>query len=336
MQYRTLGDSGLVVSDLALGTMVFDEGSARSASADESMAMVHAFLDAGGTNIDTANVYGGGRSERVVGRAISGRRDEVVLATKVRFAMGDGPNDAGLSRRHVLASVDASLARLDTDWIDLLYMHAWDPLTPIDESLRAFDDLVTAGKVRYIGVSNFAAWQLMKALGLSDGAGWARFVAAQYQYSLLTRDIEWEIAELCRAEGVGIVPWSPLAGGWLAGKYERGARPGEGRVATQPDRDEESWVKRNTDHTWAVVAAVARVAAEAGVTPSQVALAWLLARPAVESVIIGVRTMEQLEDDLGASDLELDDELLGLLDAASSVPAPYPQRFLESYAARTL
>jgi len=336
MQYRTLGDSGLVVSDLALGTMVFDEGSARSASADESMAMVHAFLDAGGTHIDTANVYGGGRSERVVGRAISGRRDEVVLATKVRFAMGDGPNDAGLSRRHVLASVDASLARLDTDWIDLLYMHAWDPLTPIDESLRAFDDLVTAGKVRYIGVSNFAAWQLMKALGLSDGAGWARFVAAQYQYSLLTRDIEWEIAELCRAEGVGIVPWSPLAGGWLAGKYERGARPGEGRVATQPDRDEESWVKRNTDHTWAVVAAVARVAAEAGVTPSQVALAWLLARPAVESVIIGVRTMEQLEDDLGASDLELDDELLGLLDAASSVPAPYPQRFLESYAARTL
>ena len=336
MQYRTLGDSGLVVSDLALGTMVFDEGSARSASADESMAMVHALLDAGGTHIDTANVYGGGRSERVVGRAISGRRDEVVLATKVRFAMGDGPNDAGLSRRHVLASVDASLARLDTDWIDLLYMHAWDPLTPIDESLRAFDDLVTAGKVRYIGVSNFAAWQLMKALGLSDGAGWARFVAAQYQYSLLTRDIEWEIAELCRAEGVGIVPWSPLAGGWLAGKYERGARPGEGRVATQPDRDEESWVKRNTDHTWAVVAAVARVAAEAGVTPSQVALAWLLARPAVESVIIGVRTMEQLEDDLGASDLELDDELLGLLDAASSVPAPYPQRFLESYAARTL
>jgi aryl-alcohol dehydrogenase-like predicted oxidoreductase len=336
MQYRTLGDSGLVVSDLALGTMVFDEGSPRSATAEESIAMVHAFCDAGGTHIDTANVYGGGRSEVVVGRAIAGRRDDVVLATKVRFAIGEGPNDSGLSRRHIVASVDASLARLGTDWIDLLYMHAWDPLTPLDESLRAFDDLVTAGKVRYVGVSNFAAWQVMKALGLSDASGWARFVAAQYQYNLLTRDIEWEIAELCHTEGVGIVAWGPLAGGWLAGKYERGDRPVTGRVATQPDRDEESWVNRNTDHTWAVVGAVARVAAEAGITPSQAALAWLLARPGVDSVILGVRTAEQLEDDLGASDLQLEGELLGLLDAASAVPAPYPYRFIDTYAARTL
>lgn len=335
MQYRMLGDSGLIVSGLALGTMVFDEGSPRSATAEESIAMVHAFCDAGGTHIDTANVYGGGRSEAVVGRAIAARRDDVVLATKVRFATGDGPNDAGLSRRHVVASVDASLARLGTEWIDLLYMHAWDPLTPLGESLRAFDDLVTAGKVRYVGVSNFAAWQVMKALGLSDASGWARFVAAQYQYNLLTRDIEWEIAEMCRSEGVGIVPWGPLAGGWLAGKYQRGDRPTTGRVATQPDRDEESWVNRNTDHTWAVVDAVARVAAEAGVTPSQAALAWLLARPGVDSVILGVRTADQLEDDLGASDLELDGELLGLLDAASAVPAPYPHRFLNSYATRT-
>jgi aryl-alcohol dehydrogenase-like predicted oxidoreductase len=336
MQYRTLGESGLIVSDLALGTMVFDEDSARSASFEDSIAMVHAFLDAGGTHIDTANVYGAGRSERVVGRAIAGRREEVVLATKVRFPMGEDRNDAGLSRRHVIASVDASLERLGTDWIDLLYMHAWDPLTPLEESLRAFDDLVTAGKVRYVGVSNFAAWQLMKALGVSSCAGRVRFVAAQYQYSLLTRDIEWEFTDLCWSEGVGIVPWSPLAGGWLAGKYARGERPSEGRVATQPDRDEESWVKRNTEHTWAVVDTVTRVAAEAGVTSSQVALAWLLSRPGVDSVIIGVRTMDQLEDDLGSSDLELGDELLDLLDAASAVPAPYPHRFLASYATRSL
>jgi len=336
MQYRTLGDSGLVVSDLALGTMVFDEGSERSASVEDSIEMIHAFLDEGGNHIDTANVYGGGRSEVVVGRAIAERRDEVVLATKVRFPMGDGPNDSGLSRRHIMASVDASLERLATDWIDLLYMHAWDPLTPIEESLEAFDDLVHSGKVRYIGVSNFKAWQLMKALGVSDAGGLARFVAAQYQYSLLTRDIEWEFEDLCFDEGVGIVPWSPLAGGWLSGKYTRGDRPAEGRVATQRDADEESWANRNTDHTWAVVEAVERVAAEAGVTMSQVALAWLRAQPAVDSVIIGVRTMDQLEDNLAAAELDLGDDALAVLDAASAVPAPYPYRFLDLYGGRSV
>jgi aryl-alcohol dehydrogenase-like predicted oxidoreductase len=335
MQYRTLGDSGLVVSDLALGTMVFDERSERSAPAEDSIELIHAFLEEGGNHIDTANVYGGGRSEVVVGKAIAGRRDEVVLATKVRFAMGDGPNDAGLSRRHILASVDASLERLATEWIDLLYMHAWDPLTPIDESLEAFDDLVRAGKVRYVGVSNFKAWQLMKALGLSDGAGWARFVAAQYQYSLLTRDIEWEFEDLCLDEGVGIVPWSPLAGGWLTGKYTRGDRPTDGRVATQRDPDEESWVNRNTDRTWAVIETVERVAAEAGVTMSQVALAWLRARPAVDSVIMGVRTMGQFEDNLAAAELDLDADAIALLDEASAPPPPYPYRFLDLYGGRS-
>lgn len=336
MRYRTLGGSGLIVSDLALGTMVFDEGSARSASAEASIEMIGTYLDEGGNHIDTADVYSEGRSEEVVGKAIAARRAEVVLATKVRHRTGVGPNDAGLSRRHVIAAVEASLGRLGTDWVDLLYMHAWDPLTPIEESLEAFDDLVRAGKVRYIGVSNFKAWQMMKALGLSDGAGWARFVAAQYQYSLLTRDIEWEFRDLCLAEGVGIVPWGPLAGGWLSGKYTRGDRPAAGRVATQPDADEESWVSRDTDRTWGVIEAVRRVAAEAGVTMSQVALAWLRSRPAVDSVILGVRTMGQLEDNLAAAELELGRDALALLDAASATDTPYPYRFLDLYGGRSL
>ena len=336
MRYSTLGRSGLAVTDLALGTMVFGEDSPRSASAEDSVRMIHAYLDAGGNHIDTANVYAGGRSEEIVGSALTGRRADVVLATKVRFPVGEGPNAQGLSRRHIMASVSDSLGRLGTDWIDLLYMHAWDPLTPIEESLEAFDDLVVAGDVRYIGVSNFKAWQAMKALGLSESNGWARFIAGQYQYSLVERDVEDEIADLALSEEIGLVPWSPLGGGFLTGKYGPGDKPGEGRLATQPDRDEEAWHRRDVERNWRILDVVDEIATDLGVGHAAVALAWLRAKPFVGSVIVGVRTMEQLASHLDASRLVLGPESMARLDEVSQ-PAPrYPQRFLSKNANRTL
>lgn len=338
MRFGRLGNSGLLVSELALGTMVFGEGGARSTAPDEATMIIDAYLDAGGNHIDTADVYAGGRSEEIVGRALAHKRDRVVLATKVRFSTGDDVHDAGLSRKHILAGVEASLRRLQTDYIDLLYMHCWDPLTPIEESLRAFDDLVTAGKVRYIGVSNFKAWQLMKALAISDSDGLARFVAAQYQYSLIGRDIESEFFDLFDSEGVGLVPWSPLAGGFLSGKYRRGRRPTpeEGRLGSQPDGDEEAWVKRQDDRSWAVHDTVCEVAGELGVPPAAIALAWVLTRGPVASTIIGVRTPEQLESNLIASELALPDEAMAKLTSASRMESRYPYRFIDSYGRRPL
>lgn len=337
MNDRKLGKSGLLVSELALGTMIFGEDSERSTPADEAKEIIHRYLDAGGNHIDTANVYAGGRSEEIVGEAIQDRRDEIVLATKVRFSMGDGPNDKGLSRYHIINSVEASLRRLQVETIDLLYMHCWDPLTPIEESLHAFDDLVTEGKVRYIGVSNFKAWQLMKALGVSDANGWARFIAAQYQYSLVTRDIEPEFTDLCLSEGLGIVPWSPLGGGFLTGKYQRDKSPqdaSEGRIAVMPDKAEEAWHRRNTERNWKIIEVMNELSERYDATHPQIALAWLLAQPAVASVIIGVRTMEQLEDNLGAADLTLSVEDLGRLNEASAIEPGYPYRFLKNYGQR--
>jgi len=335
MKYRPLGRSGLKVSELCLGTMVFGEQNNRGTPPQEAANIIDHFLDAGGNHIDTANVYAGGRSEEIVGSALRNKRANVVLATKVRFAMGAGPNDQGLSRVHIMQAVEASLKRLDTDYIDLLYMHCWDPLTPIDESLRAFDDLVIAGKVRYIGVSNFKAWQLMKALAVSDANGWARYVAAQYQYSLVVRDIEREFVDLCQSEGVGITPWGPLGGGFLSGKYQPDQRPEAGRLSKMPDDTEEAWHRRATNRNWVIIDAVESIAADhAGATYAQIALAWLLNQPQVVSVILGVRTMEQLEDNLGAAELELSDAELHKLSEASALAESYPYRFIETYGAR--
>jgi len=338
MKMRVMGRSGLLVSELALGTMVFGEDGSRAAGPQESAAMIRRFLEAGGNHIDTANVYAGGRSEKIVGEAIAGIRDRVVLATKVRFSTGDGPNDAGLSRLHIVRGVEQSLRRLRTDYIDVLYMHTWDPLADLHESLRAFDDLVTAGKVRSIGVSNFKAWQVMKSLGISDLHDRARFVAAQYQHSLVVRDIEREFVDLCETEGIGMMPWSPLGGGFLSGKYRADQRPtdaSEGRLATQPDGDEEAWHRRATERNWAIVAAVEGVAADLGATVPQVAIAWLLTKPVVSSVIIGVRTMSQLEDNLGAAGLDLPDAALAILDEVSAPELGYPYRFMSAYSGRT-
>jgi aryl-alcohol dehydrogenase-like predicted oxidoreductase len=334
VKYRPLGKSGLLVSSLCLGTMVFGEGSPRGADRRTATRLVHRFLDAGGNHIDTANVYAGGRSEEIVGAAIKARRDRVILATKVRHATGHNPNDQGLSRYHMLRSVEASLRRLQTDVIDLLIAHAWDPLTPLEETFRAFDDLVASGKVRYIGVSNFKAWQLMKALTVSDAWGWSRFIAAQYQYSLIERNIEHEITELCLLEGLGLTPWGPLGGGFLSGKYHPGDKPQHGRLAMMPDETEESWLRRSTDRNWAILQGVDEVARSHQATYAQVALAWLLHQPEVCSVIIGARTLSQLDDNLAAGQLSLSEGDLASLSEASKPDDPYPYRFLKLYGSR--
>ncbi len=334
MKFNQLGRSGLLVSDLCLGAMIFGEESTRGTPPAEAERMINRYLDAGGNFIDTSDVYADGRSEEIVGRVIKEKRDQIVVATKVRFASGQGPNDAGLSRRHILQAAHASLRRLNTDYIDLYYMHAWDTLTPLQESLRTFDELVTAGKVRYIGVSNFKAWQVMKALALSDSSEWVRFVAGQYQYSLVKRDIEYEFSDLFLSEGIGLMPWGPLGGGFLSGKYRRDQRPqaaSEGRIATSSDDTEEAWQRRNTERNWQIVETVNEVAKERSATTPQVALAWLRAQPIVTSVILGARTLSQLEDNLGAANLELSAEEIAKLNQASAPPELYPYNLIEKW-----
>ena len=335
MKYKRLGNTGLLVSELCLGTMIFGEEGSRSTPADEARQMIHAFLDAGGNHIDTANVYANGRSEEIVGQALKGSRQDVVLATKVRFPTGEGKNDQGLSRAHIIQSVEGSLRRLQTDYIDLYYMHCWDPLTPLEESLKAFDDLVTSGKVRYIGVSNFKAWQLMKALGISRHHGWAQFVAAQYQYSLVKRDIEYEFTDLCKSEGVGLTPWGPLGGGFLTGKYKKGERPSVGRIAEMTGQAEEAWERRNVERNWDIIDAMGQIVEARDISYAQVALAWVKAQTAVSSVILGARTMEQLKDNLETADIDLTEDELNRLDVASALPELYPYRMIQAYGMRT-
>jgi aryl-alcohol dehydrogenase-like predicted oxidoreductase len=271
--------------------------------------------------VDTADVYSDGLSEELVGEALSGRRERVVLATKARMSMGEGANDAGLSRRHLVAACEASLRRLQTDWIDLYQVHEWDGVTPLEETLSALDALVRAGKVRYVGCSNYAGWQLSKALGVSAARGFERFVSNQIYYSLQAREAEYEIVPACVDQGVGVLVWSPLAGGLLSGKYRRGAQgPAGARHLTDwnepPVRDEEQ--------LYDIVDALVEIGAAHGVSAAQVALAWLLGRPGVSSVVIGARTDEQLADNLGAAALSLSADERARLDAASAIPLLYP------------
>ncbi|HEY2984414.1 MAG TPA: aldo/keto reductase [Jatrophihabitantaceae bacterium] len=326
MEYRMLGSSGAVVSTLALGTMTF------GTETDEvgAHAQLDQYLDAGGNLIDTADVYSAGVSEQIIGRWLASRtgaRDEIVLATKGRFAMGRGPNDLGLSRRHLGAALDASLRRLGVDEIDLYQIHAFDPLTPLDETLRFLDDAVRAGKVRYVGLSNFTGWQLQKAVDIAEFRGLSRPVTLQPQYNMLVREIEWEIVPAAQSAGLGLLPWSPLGGGWLTGKYRREQRPsGATRLGENPDRGVEAYDRRSrVERTWDVVDAVRAVSAEHGVSMAQIALAWLVDRPTVTSVILGARTLEQLDDNLGAAELHLDAGETERLDAASDpAAADYP------------
>ncbi|MGH8794808.1 MAG: aldo/keto reductase [Stackebrandtia sp.] len=333
MEHRNLGRTGLKVSELCLGAMYF------GGVADEKTGfeILDRFVDAGGNFIDTADVYNAGESEKVLGRWLAARdRDSLVIATKVRGKMGDDVNAKGLSRKHVMSAVDASLQRLGTDYIDLYYTHVYDRDVPLEETLSTLDDLVRAGKVRYLGASNVAGWQLQKAVDLAERNGWARYVALQPLYNLLDREIEWDSMEVCRAEGLGIMPWSPLRAGWLSGRFSRGMQaPPQDASRVKQSSDvpfDMAWEQYDNEHTWSVIDAVAEVAAETGKTVAQVATRWLVDQDAVTAPIIGPRTVEHAVNSLGVAGWALTAEQLSKLDEASAKPKPYPFNLLEHFA----
>jgi aryl-alcohol dehydrogenase-like predicted oxidoreductase len=326
MQYRTLGNSGATVTEQALGTMTFGA----EASEETSHALLDAYVAGGGNFLDTADVYSSGVSEEIIGHWLASHPSEaaeLVIATKGRFPMGLGSNNVGLSRRHLHVALDDSLRRLGVEHIDLYQMHAWDAVTPLEETLRFLDDAVSAGKIGYYGFSNFLGWQLTKAVQLAKAAGYAPPVTLQPQYSLLVRGIEHEIVPAALDANIGLLPWSPLGGGWLSGKYERDVAPtGATRLGENPQRGMEAWQKRNDNpRTWAIIDAVREIAQAHEASMSQVSLAWLGAQPAVTSVILGARSIEQLEDNLKATELELTAEELGrLTEASAPVIDDYP------------
>jgi aryl-alcohol dehydrogenase-like predicted oxidoreductase len=318
MEYRTLGRSGCAVSSLCLGTMTF------GTETDEagSHAQLDRFVESGGTLVDTADVYSHGVSEEIIGRWFANRpadvTEPVVLATKGRFALDDSPNGAGLSARHLTRALDASLGRLGLDSVDLYQVHAFDPLTPLEETLRTLDGFVRAGKIRYYGLSNFTGWQLTKAVWLAKALNVAEPVTLQPQYSLLAREIEWEIVPAVLDAGLGMLPWSPLGGGWLSGKYQRDQRPsGDTRLGDDPNRGMEAYDRRGTEHTWNVIDAVQKIAEDRGTSMAEIALAWVTDRPGVSSTILGARTLTQLETNLRAAGLHLTQAETAALDAAS-------------------
>ena len=325
MDYRPLGTSGLQISALTLGTMTFGgQGNFKNVGETDlagARRQIDMCLDAGVNLIDTADVYSTGRSEEIVGEALSGNRDDVLIASKVRFPMGDAPNMAGLSRHHVIAGCEASLRRLRTDHIDLYQVHEWDGLTPLEETLSALEFLLDSGKVRYVGASNYAAWQLMKALGIAEREHLPRFVSQQIYYSLQERSAEYELIPLAIDQGLGTLVWSPLAGGLLSGKYRRGEQaPAGSRHLT--DWDEPPVY--DEDRLYDTIDVLVAIAEDRGVSAAQVALAWLLARPTISSVVIGARTDEQLADNLKAIELTLSAQERTRLDDVSRPPLLYP------------
>jgi len=336
MKYRPLGTTGTQVSVLCLGAMTFGEADEKSmmhkigAGEKESFAMLDRAVEAGINFVDTADVYGqDGLSERVFGKWMNERssRDKMVVATKGRFRMSPGPNGTGVSRMRIMRAIDASLRRLGTDRIDLYQIHMQDLRTPEEELMRALDDATRAGKIVYFGASNYTAYRLMESLWVADKRNLDRFVTLQAHYNLATRALEREHVPLCTKFGLGILPWSPLASGLLTGKYQRGQAPPEGtRLAQWKDR----YASFDTEKNWAIVDALLEVAKELGKPPSQIALAWLLSRPVVSSVIFGARTVAQLEENLGAGDLELSAEAVAKLDAASATEPGYPYDFIKN------
>jgi aryl-alcohol dehydrogenase-like predicted oxidoreductase len=325
MEYRQLGRSGLRVSTITLGTMGF--GGTGWASAVGSLDVKGArrqigmARDAGVNLIDTADVYSNGLSEEIVGAALGTDRDDVLLATKVRMPMGRGPNDAGLSRHHIIRGAEASLRRLGTDWIDLYQVHEWDGQTPLEETLAALDSLVQAGKVRYVGASNYAGWQLIKALGISERYGLARFVSQQIYYSLQSRDAESELVPVSIDQGLGILVWSPIAGGLLSGKYRRGV---EAPAGSRHLGDWDEPPVHDENKLYDTIELLVEIGAAHRVSAAQVALAYLLAKPAVTSLIVGARTEEQLADNLASAELTLSADEISRLDDVSAEPLRYP------------
>ena len=340
MQYRKLGRSGLDVSTLCLGTMTFGEADEKSfmhkVGCDEktSFAIMSKSLDAGVNFWDTADVYGqDGLSERIIGKwfAEHKRRDDVVLATKFRFTMGDGPNKSGASRYRIVRCVEDSLRRLGTDRIDLYQIHMQDITVPEEETLRALDDLVRQGKVLYIGCSNYAAYRMVQSLGIADKRGYAGYVALQAQYSLVKRELEREHVPACRELGLGILPWSPLAAGFLSGKYHK---DGKAPAGARLDKWQDSYKGFDNERNWRIIDAVRAVADELGATPAQVSLAWLLRKDCVTSVIFGARDEKQLDDNLASAKLSLDDAQMARLDEASAFELGYPYDFMQRIQSR--
>src|ERR1700727_2743321 len=326
MDYRRMGNSGCAVSSLCLRTMTF------GTEADETVSQwqLDRLAEAGGTMVDTADTYSAGRSEEIIGHWFASRppdvTEPVVLATKGRMPVDTSPNGAGLSARHLTRALDASLRRLRLEAVDLYQVHAYDPLTPMQETLRALDQFIRAGKIRYWGLSNFPGWKLTKAVHLARALNVAGPVTVQPQYSLVARETEWEIVPAAADAGLGLLPWSPLGGGWLSGKYRRDQRPaGATRLGEDPGRGMEAYDRRGTDRTWHVIDAVQKVAEDRGVSMAEVALAWVTAQPAVSSTILGARTMDQLAGNLKAGGLHLSESELATLNEASDPhPVDYP------------
>ncbi|MFC1574647.1 aldo/keto reductase [Gemmatimonadota bacterium] len=332
MNLRSLGASKLRVSELCLGTMSFgwvtDEAT--------SHRMLDRYVDAGGNFIDTADIYAEGASEEIVGRWLKNRgRDELVVATKVRFATGPGPSQKGLGREHLLGAVEASLRRLNTEYIDLYQLHCWDAETPLEETLGAMESLVESGKIRYVGISNFTGWQLQKALDLCRFLGFQRVASFQGLYNLLDRFMEWDLLPVCRAEGVGLLCWSPLAGGWLTGLMRPGmdGPPPAGRFREAEEGGwSESWSNYDTEHTWRVLEEFLEMADGLGRSPPQVAINWLRTRGEVTAAILGAESLEQLEDSLLSLRWTLSPDQVEHLDAVSEQPVPrYPHRFINRF-----
>ena len=324
MEYRRLGASGLMVPALSFGTATFAGGSGTGSwgdvQVDEATRMVDIALDAGVNFFDTADIYAAGRSEEVLGRALGTRRDRALIGTKLNGRMGPDVNDVGSSRHHILRAVEASLGRLGTDYIDVLYLHGFDAFTPVDEVLSTLDTLVRSGKVRYLGASNFSGWHLMKSLSVSERHGWARHVAHQAFYSLAAREYEWELMPLAVDQGLGTVVWSPLAQSRLSGKVRRGvARPADSRLAVKGETE-----KGDDERLFRIVDVLDELAAETGHSIPQIALNWVLSRPTVSSVIIGARDERQFRENLGALGWSLSPEQTARLDAASLVTPIYP------------
>ena len=328
MRYQSLGRSGLRVSEICMGTMTFGRETSRA----DSFTMLDTFTDVGGNFIDTANVYSQGLSEEILGEWLKNQiRDELVVATKVRFPMGDKPNQSGLGRKHILQSLEASLDRLGTDYVDVLYSHAWDDHTPLEETLETFGESIRHGKVRYAAVSNYGARHLQKAADLSRFQGHTPYIALQAKYNLMVRSAEWELLPACEENGLGFVVWGPLFGGWLSGRYRRGmSEPPAGRIKEAEKHDWfEKWSRYDTENTWSIIDKVIEIAERRGTSPAQVSLNWLLHKDNVSSVILGASKIEHLEDNLGCLSWRLDEDEMAALDEVSDTEKPYPYDFLE-------
>lgn len=325
-----MGRTGLKVSEIMLGCQTFGWGADEPAA----HALADCFVEHGGNFFDTSNIYNEGESERLLGAWLKsrGNRQRYVIASKVFFPADDkGPNDTGLTRKHIFDQIDRSLKRLQTDYLDLYQTHCWDESTPLDETLRAMDDLISAGKIRYVGASNWMPSQLVRANMLADRHHWARIDCLQPEYSLLVRSTEWELLPVCRQEGIGVIAWSPLAGGWLSGKYRRGEPPPPDSRVGRADRWDDLPEQRETERTWQILDALWEIATARGKSCAQVALNWVRQQPGVTAPIIGARKLDQLKDNLASTEWALEPDELARLNAASAIPLPSPYNFIARY-----